>query len=394
MSADGELEALESLSTPDDEESEEYAYENPFDKFLEEGVDRSVSTQEVLSWYGRERRGAAVVRWIHSDLEDLELVMSPPIEEADYYGNVEIENNSSDSDEEGRNSLEDSEEPERVAEGDSRRSSSASVSGWILSSLKPDAGTLDFLTYGQTTDHAVDIMKTRGRSKLPLFFDGADRTSLIGTVTLADLTMESATSESKLIDLAQTKVPVLPTSDSLMDWIPVILQHGFVYGKNADGQIVQIYTVSDVASHLNALAQMFLRVNELEDLIRGLLSRFDEDDVKKAKSSAGSLTKIPLNEEQSRFLADSEVSAPGNIPEHVVNTFMFSDYMKCFGDPDLWNQLSRSAQAGMVLDKEKCIRSLNDARLARNKVMHISSQDVLDGLIPSFEAAAVWLRRL
>lgn len=376
----------------DDSIEEDFEDENwhPFQQFVDGDEQWSPSTQEVLSWFGRERRGAAVIRRINSDLEDFGLEMSPPIDEADYYGEVSIMPAFS-SVKESVGDLEPNLREGVAVDGDA---SDDRATGWIISSLKPDAGTLDFLTYGQTVDDAVDKMKTRGRSKLPLFFDERDRSSLIGTVTLSDLTMDSATSDSKLIDLAQTKVPVLPTSDSLMDWIPVILQHGFVYGKSADGSIVQIYTVSDVAHHLNTLAQMFLRANELEDLIRGFLSRFPSDEVAAARGSVNSLTSIPLDPNGTKYLSQDELNAGSGADEHVSEGYMFSDYMKCFGDQDFWGSRVAGQPSFGGLDKEMCIRSLNDARIARNKVMHISSQEILDTLIPSFEAAAVWLRKL
>jgi hypothetical protein len=365
---------------------------HPFEEFQDPSTVWTASTQEVLGWFGRERRGAAVVRWIREDLDRFNLEMKPSIEDADYYGNVTItpKSSSNDLDEHSTENTQDDLTPES-------ESRSENAAGWILSSLKADADTLDFLCYGETTNDAIEKMKSRGRSKLPLFFDENDMSSLIGTITLGDLTIDNATEQSKLIDLAQTKVPVLPTDDSLMDWIPAILQYGFVYGKRPDGTIVQIYTVTDVAHHLTTLAQMFLRANELEDLIRGYLSRFDDNDVESARDSIRNLTSIPLHsssDETEKYFAPEDLSTSDAGEGHIAETFMFSDYMKCFGAPEFWDARAERSEKFRKLDKEKCIRSLNDARLARNRVMHVGRQDVVDTLIPSFEAAAVWLRKL
>lgn len=369
-------------------EDQEWSREGFFKEILEISGSGTISTLDLLWSYGRERRGSVVNNLIMSDLERHGLRMKPEISEADYYGNVLIY---------VHEPIEDEDFSTVDVSNEMRSSGSLDESqmGWILSSLKEDGDMLDFLQYGDSVETAIETMKVKGRSKLPLFFDGNDKSTLIGTVTLDDLTFDTATKDSKLVEKAQTHVPVVSTNEKLFDWIPAILQHGFVYGKNSEGSVVQIYTTFDVAMHLNSIAQMFLRVNELEDLIRSVLSKIPSDEVKDAKSEISNLHSIPLNSSGDMIFSREDIQSNNNeAAQHVSETFVFADYMKCFGSNTLWDNYFSSSINGFKLDKDKCLKSLNDARLARNRVMHSSSQDILDTLIPSFECLAVWLRKI
>lgn len=361
--------------------------EDELDEFLNSGeASRSFPTQYVLVCFGRTRRGAAVNARIQAWLQENHLEMRPEIAEADYYGDVLI-----------RRAV----EPERgvpdVPVRPSVSNSALSFPGatsWVLSSLKDDAEELDCLEYGASIDAAVDLMKEKNRTKLPLFFSKSDRETLIGTVTLADLTFDVADSKSKLVEKAVTQVPVIGTNEKLFDWIPAIMSYGFVYGKNHDGQIVQIYTVHDVATHLNTIAAMFLRANEIEELVRTLLENVDDQDIARAKQAARSLGHIDLDGAGKR-LDRQEISPSGDsdTDQRVVDSLTFADYMKCIADPQIWEQHFASLDIA-IMDKERCLRSLNDARLARNEVMHFGRSNSLSALIPSFEALAVWLRKV
>lgn len=238
-------------------------------------------------------------------------------------------------------------------------------------------------------------MKTKGRTKMPLFFDDVDRSTLIGTVTLTDCTMDVASHETRLVELAQTQVPVVLTNEKLSDWIPAILQHGFVYGRNPDGCVVQIYTTHDLAVHLNSIAQMFLRVHEIEELMRNILDQVPDHELREAMNNVGNINSIATSDGSGNLFKPEEIRPAGqSSTERFVESLMFSDYMKCISYPEVWTGYFASANTNLALDREKCLRSLNDARLARNRVMHISRQEVLETLAPSLECLAVWLRKI
>lgn len=368
--------------------AEREAPQDELDAFLDsEDSSRRFRTKQVLECFGRERRGPVVNELINSWLRDNKIEIFPAIADADYYGEVELQRQPT-----GKNAPGISNAPISSAP---IPTPVAGVNGWVLSSLKDDAEELDFLLYGASVEDAVTMMKQGNRTKLPLFFSKDDKSSLIGTVTLAQLTFEQTGANSKLVEKATTQVPVVSTNEKLFDWIPTIMSHGFIYGKNQEDEIVQIYTTFDVATHLNAIAAMFLRANEIEELLRTVLSKVPENRLNTARSRTRSLTAIPLDAENEKFFTRDDISSNNTteVEQRAVDSLMFGDYMKCIGDPDIWDEyFAGTGIAG--INKEACLRSLNDARIARNTVMHFNRSDSLENLIPSFEVLAVWLRKV
>lgn len=344
-------------------------------------------TTYVLKCFGRTRRGQVVNKLINDWLHENGLEMFPAIADADYYGEVIIHRRDA--------SLNFSTNKDTLSSSTASTPAISGVNSWVLSSLKDDAEELDYLEYGATVEDAVELMKQKSRTKLPLFFSKEDKSGLIGTVTLAQLTYDQMGDNPKLVEKATVQVPVVGTNEKLFDWVPTILRHGFIYGKNQDDEIVQMYTTFDVATHLNAIAAMFLRANEIEELLREVLSQVPEEDLRNAREQTRSLRSIPLDTSETKFFAQEDLASGNSLDalHREVDSMMFSDYMKCIGDPQIWNEhFARTDIPG--IDKETCMTSLNDARIARNTVMHFNRSDSLENLIPSFEALAVWLRKV
>ncbi|MHA6425444.1 hypothetical protein [Actinotignum schaalii] len=340
------------------------------DKDVEFKEDGSIliSTQNLLKRKNRERRGSNINNEIRAELTSMGWEMFPPIELADYYGDVQL-----------------SPRP-NAANRDT-----SSIQGSVLSLLKADEpDDLDYLTYGMTPNEALDRMQNTGRSKMPLSFSESDKASIIGSVTVSDLARGITAGQSKLVEMAQTQVPIFPTERKLSDCIPSILQHGFIYGSDTNGRIVQIYTLADLAKHLHSTTEMFLRVQEIENLIRRILGQVDEDILRKAVSETKSLTDIKKADDSGPLFNDEDINyGQSSESEQYIERLTFAGYMKCFSSKEVWKQcLSIDG-----LDKDRCLTALNDARLARNKVMHISSDEIIEMLTPSFECLATWLRK-
>lgn len=342
-----------------------------------------ISTQNLLRRKNRERRGSNVNNEIRKELDLANWDIFPPIELADYYGSVRLWPlpGSTDRDasptEDGESSI---------------LHPAPSISGSVLSLLKADdSDVLDYLTYGMTPEQALDFMQHKGRSKMPLFFSEDDQASIIGSVTISDLAFGMAAKQRKLVEMAQTQVPIFPTESKLSDCIPSILQNGFIYGSNTNGKIVQIYTLADLAKHLHSTSEMFLRVQEIENLIRTILNKNEEENLKQAVSATKTLTDINRADGSGPLFTSADINyGLTSDSEPYVEKLSFSDYMKCFSSDAVWNHCFSSIEG---LDRDKCLTTLNDARLARNRVMHISSDDILETLTPSFECLAVWLRK-
>ena len=377
---------INTSDTPTDEDGQ--SPQDELDEFVSSNkTSIQLATSNVLKCFGRSRRGVIVNRRINEWLAENQLEMFPDISSADYYGDVEIRRLSLDS------------EPKTPKSDESSNESASeklAVGGWVLSSLKSDADELDSLEYGDSVSDAIELMQQRNRTKLPVFFSKKDKSSLIGTVTMSELTFDKVSDQTKLIDVATTQVPVVGTNEKLFDWVSAILQHGFIYGKDPKrSEIVQIYTTWDLATHLNSIAAMFLRANEIEELLRGVLANVEEAKLKNAIKAKGSLTEVYIDTEQSMTLTKEEVNPSGadDSEKSFSEKLTFADYIKVVADDTIWSEVFR---AGSIPDEDKprCIRSLNDARLARNRVMHFNRSEIPEDMTPSFEALAVWLRQI
>ncbi|WP_297742353.1 CBS domain-containing protein [uncultured Tessaracoccus sp.] len=376
---------INTSDTPTDKDGQ--SHQDKLDEFVSSNeTSAQFPTSYVIECFGRSRRGAIVNRRINEWLAENQLEMFPDISSADYYGDVEIRRLYLDSE---------PQTPKPDESSNETASEKSAVGGWVLSSLKSDADELDSLEYGDSVSDAIELMQQRNRTKLPLFFSKNDRSTLIGTVTISDLTFDKVSDQTKLINLATTQVPVVGTNEKLFDWVSTILQHGFIYGKNARNEIVQIYTTWDLATHLNSIAAMFLRANEIEELLRGILADVEEAKLKNAIQAKGSLTEVYIDTEQSMTLTKEEVNPSGadDSEKSFSEKLTFADYIKAVADDTIWSEVF-SADRISDEDKPRCIRSLNDARLARNRVMHFNRSEIPEDMIPSFEALAVWLRQI
>lgn len=336
------------------------------------GSSKAYPTVDILRAFKRERRGSRAVQEISQFFAERNFRLEPPIGDADYYGSVEVRREASHSE----------------SNADERDIASA-----FLSALKNDGVDLDCLYYGMTLEDAVEQMSLTDRTKMPLFFDENDKTSLIGTVLLSDIASELARhSDRKLVELATLNVPCVRTSDQIQDWIPAILEHGFIYGKDSHDQVVQIYTAKDVAKYLHDLANMFLRAYEVENLIRQILEDLDDSEIHHARSNTPQLTDIKELGSDKPLFSPQDLSSHNSETEAPIEQLTFADYMKCLADEAIWGK--HFASLDLDLDRDLCIKSLNDARLARNHVMHYGRQDKMQQLGSSFECLAVWLRKV
>lgn len=344
-----------------------------------------IATINLLDCFGQQRRTPKMVQKIHDLLHQNDLQVTPSLEKADYYGDVVI------------TTLEDQTRRSKYDTYHSDSTAAESDDDWVLSALKSDAEELQFLTYGMTVNEAITKMKVNGRSKLPLFFSASDMSTLIGTVTIFDLTTDAVGSHSNLTEKATTQVPVVHTNEKLFDWIPAILSYGFIYGKNRKEEIVQIYTVHDVAVYLNSITALFLRVNEIGELLKSVLRTVPEEEIAKAKGSYKKLHEVPISEssDDPEFLKDYEI-APRDSTDHdtaLSDRLVFSDYIKVIGHPDIWEHYFKG-RIPAITSKQDCIRTLNFTRLVRNQIMHFNHSDSLAMKAPVLESLAVWLRRL
>ncbi|WP_459162147.1 hypothetical protein ACQ5SK_08415 [Bradyrhizobium japonicum] len=82
------------------------------------------------------------------------------------------------------------------------------------------------------------------------------------------------------------------SSFSIFDAIPVIVTHQYVLVRSEDGRITGIITASDLSEQFQLLAEPFLLLGEIENLLRGLIAdRFSTEDLVGIRDPATALDK-------------------------------------------------------------------------------------------------------
>lgn len=341
-------------------------------EFRERGV--LVSVQKLLEKAGRKRRGKQITRRINTKFTDARLIFEPAFDEADYYGQVRIR-------------------PQKLETRSSKVSSASEDAGdelaprqteIMLSALKEDSADFECLALGISPLDALEEMVQRGYSKMPLFWDINQRTSFIGTVRVSKLgaviadayATPSSTPDNKnhpnqenipqlaaedLLRAVETGAKVVSTSERLDDWVQEILDSGYIYGKDSDGNIVQIYTRSDIGTYMHRMANAFIRVQNLEEVIRAILLRFadsypDKDAFDRALKQVkrGRLIDVPQLEAGGHS-NKSKTNDDCEDRRAKIDDLTFADYIKWFGSPEFsqkWKE-KRNQLEGIEISEDQ-----------------------------------------
>lgn len=357
-------------------------------EFKDHGV--LVSVQKLLEKAGVKRRGKQITRRINTKFADAGLIFEPALAQADYYGQVRIRPQKPET-----RSSEVSSASEDA--GDELAPRQTEI---MLSALKEDSAEFECLALGATPLEALDEMVLHGYSKMPLFWDINKRTSFIGTVRVSKLAAviadayatpssgpanknqpkeenkppeeenkpEEEANEPKeegnkppeegsepeeeermpqldaedLLRAVETGAKVVSTSERLDDWVQEILDSGYIYGKDADGNIVQIYTRSDIGTYMHRMANAFIRVQNLEEVIRAILPRFMTSNLQDGSfdNELKKIRRISLQDvksfEDEKPLLKSDAGEDRTDPQKKILDLTFAQYVKCFGSEDLW----------------------------------------------------------
>jgi len=289
-----------------------------------------VTTRQLLSWFGAQRRGYYVMQALHAALDSVGLQTDPNFE------NVYID------------------APIRfIAKPAKSAKEAAACNDAVLApapfvpdptprvGLLPSANATPLsVKPTQTVQEAVTLMLTHDYSQLPVM-DG--ERALKGVISWASVGRHLA------LGLKCTQVrecmdaPHVINNDSpLFAAIETIVSHDYVLVQLSDKRIGGIVTTADLSLHVRQLAEPFLLIGEIENHIRRLIHRkFVKEDLEKVRDPASN----------SRVIED-------------VHDLNFGEYIRLLEQPESWSKLK------LDLDRTIFIRALGDVRLIRNSVMH------------------------
>jgi CBS domain-containing protein len=322
-----------------------------------------ISVHTLLSWFGAERRGAAVCEQIRSTLAGFDLTTEPDFQ--DIHINDEVALVAAPAPEEGDDSSSadappptpDVPEPTPVTQ--QRPPSSVPLRE---PAPRVPAGGLDTFRVGTLVEakrevihvkpqtplrDAVTTMLIHQVSHLPILrsdFDvkGVLRWKDIGSYLL----LSPGASIDDPVDAVMKPHREVRVSDPFLAVIPEILEHGCVLVRDK-GRITGIITKKDLGRRLQEQARPFVTLGDIERCLRALIERgeFTSEELR-------SLALNPSDERKVRSVAD----------------LTLGEYQRLLERDEAW------ARVGLTLPKKLFLERLGEVRKVRNNIMHFDPE--------------------
>jgi CBS domain-containing protein len=221
-------------------------------------------------------------------------------------------------------------------------------------SVKPDTSLRE----------AITLMMAHDYSQLPIMTTARDVKGLISWKTIGrKLVLKQQCSLAS--DCVGT-VDVVSIEEPLFSAIPRIAEHDCVLVKAEDRRICGIVTAADLSVQFGRLAEPFLLVGEIEDLLRQLLNN---------KFTASELSEF-------RGVRDGAKAADG------VADLTLGDIVQLISSEDRWNKVS------LEVDRAEFVSRLDRVRTIRNDVMHFAPGGLEPLKMKVLREFAQFLRRL
>lgn len=308
-----------------------------FLNLIKAGEPWRIKTSMLLGLVGYERRGRRGVSRIEAALKERGLVVSPPIELADYYGSVVVSD---------------------LRDGVARKN----VTGLPVSALGVAERTLYYVGPSWSLDKVETLMVMREFSQVPILTGKRDH--LKGTVTWASIAAARRGGSAKTADEAKVEgYFVAESSADLMDLVPRIIEDEFIYFRDPDGVVVGILTASDLADAFQVNAGPYIKIGEIEARVRQALDRLPVPTLRK-------------------YLKDSNRDEFGG-----ASDMTFGEYVKALKDEGVWQELE------FPFDQASCVNTLEKVRVVRNDVMHFGDP-ISEGSLGAIAQTLNWLRQI
>ncbi|GAB0102553.1 hypothetical protein JMUB6875_15210 [Nocardia sp. JMUB6875] len=298
------------------------------------GTPRTLTIRNLLEHWGAERRTAAVISTIKSDLASKGLTTQPPFTEGDLSAVVALVPLGTEPDTEstlgyGTTAVEDVSELEPMS----------LRLGGLPARLVSVSSDVD-LTYAKT------MMVQRKFSQLAVI--DADGT-YHGAVTWESIGRAHMAFENPSLQNALVRAPVVDHDALLLDQIAVIYDNGFVFVRDADRvRVTGILTAADLTAQFGTLARPFVLIEEAENRLRCAINIFEFEELRPA--------------------------LPGNLRNRATGPadLTFGCYKHILADPGRW------ARIGWKLDQGQFLALLETVRKIRNELMHFASDPLSD----------------
>lgn len=319
-------------ATLDDEDATRSKFESRHE-FLDEAFDRSATgapasmpVRDLLSFWGAKVRGHRVVDRVLADLENHSLTTRPDFRRVALDTTVALVALTTDP------------APDEPDEGAAPVESEAADVGLTLGNVPSALGGLTVVNPNDSLEKAMTLMRVRDFSQLAVL--PTPRT-LLGAITWRSIAKALAGGGEPSVRDAMEPAKPHPFDTDLIDALPLLYEHDFIFVTSSTNEVSGIVTSSDVVRLYGETATPFFLIGEIDHLLRRFIA--DEWTI-----------------EQVATICDP--AGERTLDSH--DDLGIGDYQRMLQEPE------RFAALGWPLDRVEFDRVLDEVREIRNAVAH------------------------
>jgi predicted transcriptional regulator len=320
-----------------------------------------VTTREFLSWFDAQRRGYWVVRSIRKELEEAGIQTVPDFEAAYINAFIELrrvlpstrplqgesEATITEIEKDSVTPIVDVPTPitALVSKDPTYRISKLDAANKAVVSVKPDASLAESIT----------LLLSRGFSQLPVMTSEREVKGVVSWKSIGSrLALSKPTAHAPAVpsrEFMETPHREIRASASVFEAIPLIVAYEYLLVRGDDNRITGIITATDLSEQFRILAEPFLLLSEIENIVRTMIG--------------------------DRGFTSSELSSvrdPGDDGRNIegVADLTFGEYIRLLQNPDHWQRFN------LAIDRVTFCKDLDSVRLIRNNVMHFDPEGIVD----------------
>ena len=210
---------------------------------------------------------------------------------------------------------------------------------------------------------AITVMLCEDFSQLPVMTGVRDVQGIISWKSIGTRLWWGG--ESSLVTNCMSPPQIVESEVSIFSVIDRISEHDYVLVRDREKVITGIVTSTDLSQQFRQLAEPFLRVGEIENLVRRLIhGKFEVEELQQVVDSS-----------------------EGRLVEGVAD-LTFGEYKRLLEKLDNWERLS------IPVDRLEVVNKLEKVRILRNDVMHFDPDGLSDPDIKTLRDFACFLQTL
>lgn len=302
-----------------------------------------VTIRDFLYWFGAQRRTAANVEYINTELDKVGIRTVPG------YLNIWVDTPItfelvSEHDEPEEEKLVADQE---MVSGNDLDKSAGDIANTIESDPSFRIGNIPSANRVPTsvspTDDlsaAITLMMSRNYSQLPVMTSAYEVKGIISSESIGKNALKKNVKNT--VGAHMNEHYEISTAASIFSGIKIILEHGYVLVRSSDKKISGIVTSNDVTHQFEEVSKPFLLIGEIENTLRIIIDK-----------------KLSKNDIESACKAEY---LPKNFSKAADLTF--GNYVRILENPDCWKKID------LMLDRQSFCQELAEINNIRNNIMH------------------------